>query len=138
MITKLTPKNVLLSFSFHHLYTQSTSADIVDYQEIMTEERINLKYCGSPVCQFMFPIYMAEQESRARLHIKSLTILAQETDRVLVLPNVGNSRLCACQSYNFDYYYSIEAMRRSSPNITFITQSQFILWNQEMRLAFPP
>src|SRR6185312_7832690 len=99
----------------------------------MTEEQINLKYCGSPVCQFMLPIYVAEQESRARLHVRSLTILAQETGRVLVLPNVENALIGTCQTYSFDYYYSIEAMRQSSPNITFITQSQFLSWNQEMK-----
>ncbi|CAG8542750.1 8785_t:CDS:2 [Paraglomus brasilianum] len=110
--------------------TQPASVDIDNY---MTEEQINLKYCGSPVCQFMLPIYVAEQESRARLHVRSLTILAQETGRVLVLPNVENALIGTCQTYSFDYYYSIEAMRQSSPNITFITQSQFLSWNQEMK-----
>ncbi|CAG8588648.1 7432_t:CDS:2 [Paraglomus occultum] len=114
--------------------TQSASAGIVDdYQETMTEEQINLKYCGSPVCKFMFPVFVNEQESRARLHMRRLIILAQETGRALVLPNVEHSRYSTCQTYSFDYYYSIEAMRQSSPNTTFITQSQLLLWSQEMK-----
>ncbi|CAG8505177.1 3765_t:CDS:1 [Paraglomus brasilianum] len=59
--------------------------------------------------------------------------MAQQIDRVVVLPNVGDSRLGACRSFTFDFYYSIESIRQSSPNITFITQDQFLLWNQEMK-----
>ncbi|CAG8621208.1 10010_t:CDS:1 [Paraglomus occultum] len=59
--------------------------------------------------------------------------MAQQTNRVLVLPNVGDARLCSCKSFTFDYYYSVESMRQSAPNTTFITQDYFLQWNQEMK-----
>ncbi|CAG8631373.1 9482_t:CDS:1 [Paraglomus occultum] len=59
--------------------------------------------------------------------------MARQLDRVFVLPNVGRSRLAACHSFTFDFYYSLELIQQSSPNITFITQNQFLQWNQEMK-----
>ncbi|CAG8636335.1 8692_t:CDS:1, partial [Paraglomus occultum] len=103
------------------------------YDLVATEEQINRKYCGSSVCKFLFPFSIREQESRARLQVPGLIIMAQQTNRVLVLPNVGDARLGSCKSFTFDYYYSVESMRQSAPNTTFITQDHFLQWNQEMK-----
>src|SRR5205085_4273864 len=73
------------------------------------------------------------QESRARLHMRRIIMLAEKTNRVLVLPNVGDARLGACKSFSFDFYYSIDVIQQRSPNIKVITQNQFLSWNQEMR-----
>ncbi|CAG8612002.1 5748_t:CDS:2 [Paraglomus brasilianum] len=96
------------------------------------EEQININYCGSPTCRFLFPVFVEEQESRTQQHIKRLLLMAQKTNRVLVLPNVEDARLGACKSFSFDFYYSMDETE-NFPDTTVITQSQFLLWNQDMR-----
>ncbi|CAG8608211.1 2129_t:CDS:2 [Paraglomus brasilianum] len=120
--------------SFDEVETLQNSQSILEVDEVssMTEERINRKYCGSSICRFIFPFIIREQESKAREHLRNIISFAQRTNRVIILPNVGNARLGGCMSFSFDYYYSIESLRRSSPKTVFITQDQFQSWNQEM------
>ncbi|KAF8173914.1 hypothetical protein BJ912DRAFT_931774 [Pholiota molesta] len=43
-------------------------------------------------CRFLLPLRIAEQESKARIHLAQLALLARALNRTLVLPNVGRSK----------------------------------------------
>ncbi|KAG9295810.1 hypothetical protein G9A89_009039 [Geosiphon pyriformis] len=105
-------------------------------RNITKEQEINIKYCGSPVCKFLFPGYVGEQESKAQLHIGNIMRLAEKTNRILVLPNVGNSRIGSCKSFPFDYYFSLESIRESAPGLKFILQSDLLNWLEERKKAY--
>ncbi|EAU83290.2 hypothetical protein CC1G_10731 [Coprinopsis cinerea okayama7 len=60
-------------------------------------------------CKFLLPIRIAEQESKARLHFRQIAFLAQRLDRILVLPNVGKSRIGACFKWGFGTYYDVSS-----------------------------
>ncbi|CAG8488430.1 3728_t:CDS:2 [Paraglomus occultum] len=115
----------------YYYFDEPVQEMFIDEEITDTEELINLKYCGSSKCRFLFPVLLREQESRARIHMIRIMLMARKTNRVLVLPNVGGSRLGACKLFSFDYYYSIDT--KKFPDFKFITQSQFLSWNQEMR-----
>ncbi|KAJ3511529.1 hypothetical protein NMY22_g15619 [Coprinellus aureogranulatus] len=58
-------------------------------------------------CRFLFPLRMAEQESKSRIHFTQVAQLARRLNRILVLPNVGKSRMGACYRYPFETYYDL-------------------------------
>ena len=62
-------------------------------------------YCNGP-CRFLLPVRIGEQESKARMHLTQLLMLAQRLNRTLVLPNVGKSRLSVCSEWHFGAYYN--------------------------------
>ncbi|KAJ6561824.1 hypothetical protein B0H19DRAFT_1375140 [Mycena capillaripes] len=68
--------------------------------------------CGptSTPCRFLFPLRIGEQESKARIHFMEILQLAQKLDRILVLPNVGKSRIGACFKSDFEMYYDLERL----------------------------
>ncbi|KAJ7081838.1 hypothetical protein B0H15DRAFT_1024696 [Mycena belliarum] len=66
--------------------------------------------CGAAPCRFLFPLRISEQESKARMHLMEILQLAQKLDRILVLPNVGKSRIGACFKADFDTYYDLERL----------------------------
>jgi hypothetical protein len=103
-----------------------------DFDNIKHDEKINLKYCGEKTCRFMFPYFIPEQETRANLHIRSLTFLAESLNRIMILPNVGNSRLNCCAKFPFEFYYDLEKMKEMFPNIKFMTQETFKEWTKEL------
>jgi hypothetical protein len=105
----------------------TTVSKLIDH-----DEKINLKYCGEKICKFMFPYFIHEQETRANLHIRSLTFLAESLNRIMVLPNVGNSRLNCCAKFSFEFYYDLEKMKVMFPNIKFMTQETFKEWTKEL------
>ncbi|RXW11578.1 hypothetical protein EST38_g14277, partial [Candolleomyces aberdarensis] len=103
--------------------------------------------------KFLFPLRIAEQESKARIHFLQLVQLAHRLDRVLVLPNVAKSRIGACYKWGFEVYYSLEEFylagdeaeeaegepqeepterRRNIPR--YITLENFKLWSDYHRL----
>ncbi|RIA95655.1 hypothetical protein C1645_460168 [Glomus cerebriforme] len=96
------------------------------------DERVNLKYCGEKTCNFMFPYFIPEQETRANLHLRSLTYLARSLNRIMVLPNVGNSRMNCCAPFSFEFYYDLEEMKKMFPNVKFMTQQTFKEWTKEL------
>ncbi|EEB91550.1 hypothetical protein MPER_10071 [Moniliophthora perniciosa FA553] len=59
--------------------------------------------------RYLIPIKIAEQESKARIHLSQLYILAQALNRTLVLPNVGKSRLGICSKWDFGIYYDLDS-----------------------------
>jgi hypothetical protein len=93
---------------------------------------VNLKYCGEKVCKFMFPYFIPEQETRANIHLRSLTYLARTLNRIMVLPNVGKSRMNCCAPFSFEFYYDLEKMREMFPDIKFMTQQTFKDWTKEL------
>ncbi|CAI2167163.1 11636_t:CDS:2 [Funneliformis geosporum] len=95
-------------------------------------ENVNIKYCGEKICRFMFPYFIPEQETRANLHLRSLTYLARSLNRIMVLPNVGNSRMNCCAPFPFEFYYDLKGMKEMFPNITFMTQQTFQKWTKEL------
>ncbi|KAJ7472740.1 hypothetical protein FB451DRAFT_1469708 [Mycena latifolia] len=66
--------------------------------------------CGPAPCRFLLPLRISEQESKARIHFMEILQLAQKLDRILVLPNVGKSRMGACFKSDFDMYYDLERL----------------------------
>ncbi|PPR06701.1 hypothetical protein CVT26_001366 [Gymnopilus dilepis] len=65
--------------------------------------------CESPAhprpCRFLLPLRVAEQESKARIHLSQIAQLARQLNRTLVLPNVGKSKIGACFKWPFSTYY---------------------------------
>jgi GDP-fucose protein O-fucosyltransferase len=57
-------------------------------------------------CRFILPLWISEQESKARIHLLQLLQLARSLNRTLVLPNVGKSRLGTCLKWEFGVYYN--------------------------------
>ncbi|CAG8439823.1 6850_t:CDS:2 [Diversispora eburnea] len=92
---------------------------------------INRKYCGSNECKFLFAYVVMEQETRANLHFLTFTQIALELNRIIVLTNVGDSRIRTCKPFSFDFYYNIEFLRKKFPHLKFITQDDFQLWTKE-------
>ncbi|KAJ7679201.1 hypothetical protein DFH06DRAFT_940773, partial [Mycena polygramma] len=66
--------------------------------------------CGAAPCRFLLPLRIGEQESKARIHFMEILQLAQKLDRILVLPNVGKSRIGACFKSDFETYYDLERL----------------------------
>jgi hypothetical protein len=86
--------------------------------------------CGADACRFILPLRIAEQESKARLHFLQILELAGSLNRIVVLPNVGKSRMGVCYRWNFDKYYDAEALRTrlDDGRIRVIDMETFRLW----------
>ncbi|GAA6061901.1 hypothetical protein JCM10212_004719 [Sporobolomyces blumeae] len=65
-----------------------------------------------PSATYLFPVRIAEQESKAQQHLHQLSLLAISLNRTLILPNVGGSRLHACQPFPFAFHYDIDGWRQ--------------------------
>ncbi|KAJ6620081.1 hypothetical protein B0H10DRAFT_2216362 [Mycena sp. CBHHK59/15] len=69
--------------------------------------------CGTnstPPCRFLLPLRISEQESKARIHFLEILHLARQLHRILVLPNVGKSRIGTCFKLDFETYYDLEKL----------------------------
>ncbi|KAH7926078.1 hypothetical protein BV22DRAFT_1128462 [Leucogyrophana mollusca] len=80
--------------------------------------RLDKEDCGHYPCRFLFPLRIAEQESKARIHITQIAKLARGLNRTLVLPNVGKSRIGACFRWPFEAYYDVESFIESTSDET--------------------
>ncbi|KAK7027236.1 hypothetical protein VNI00_015325 [Paramarasmius palmivorus] len=60
--------------------------------------------------KYLIPTRIAEQESKARIHLSQLYILAQALNRTLVLPKVGKSRMGICHKWDFGAYYDLDSV----------------------------
>ncbi|KAF8181485.1 hypothetical protein BJ912DRAFT_906817, partial [Pholiota molesta] len=61
-------------------------------------------------CRFLLPLRIAEQESKARIHLAQLALLARALNRTLVLPNVGRSKVGACFRWDLGAYYDVRSL----------------------------
>ncbi|CAH1760382.1 6089_t:CDS:2 [Entrophospora sp. SA101] len=95
------------------------------------DKEINKKYCGKPNCKFLFAYYLPEQETKANANYRSFVTLAEKLDRIMVLTNVGNSRINSCQNLTFDFYYDVDELKKMYPDVKFITQQDFRDWSRE-------
>ncbi|CAG8575581.1 4240_t:CDS:1, partial [Scutellospora calospora] len=104
-------------------------------ETLLTEdEKINMKYCQKKTCNFMFPYVQLEQETRSNIHTRTYIQLARSLNRTMVLVNVGNSRLNACNPHPFNFYYDIEALQKQYPDVQFISQDKFLKWTKERKI----
>ena len=79
-------------------------------------------------CRFLFPLRIAEQESKARMHFFQVAQLAKQLNRTLVLPNVGKSKLGACFRRSFDTYYDVESLAATLETDAIISLGEFQRW----------
>jgi hypothetical protein len=77
-------------------------------------------------CQFLLPLWISEQESKARIHLLQLLHLARSLNRTLVLPNTGKSRLATCLKWDFDVYYDKEHLLDQAVDVVSI--DRFKVW----------
>lgn len=105
----------------------------IDHDKMLSkyDMEINRKYCGKSDCKFLFAYYQPEQETKANMHYRSFVNLARALDRVMVLTNVGNSRINSCQNFTFDLYYDVDEVQNMFPDVKFITQQDFQNWLSE-------
>ncbi|KAG9312482.1 hypothetical protein JVU11DRAFT_6868 [Chiua virens] len=85
-------------------------------------------------CRFLLPIRIGEQESKARIHLAQLLVLAQRLGRTLVLPNVGQSRMSACAKWPFTAYYDTNGLFQGGtedPSQLAIDLDRFANWVDE-------
>ncbi|KAF5368423.1 hypothetical protein D9758_002219 [Tetrapyrgos nigripes] len=85
---------------------------------------------GAKPCRFLVPFRIAEQESKARQHLINLFELAHRLDRILVLPNVGKSRLGLCSSWSFETYYDVQTLAESlkAQGTKVVDMKSFLTW----------
>ncbi|KIK55453.1 hypothetical protein GYMLUDRAFT_87639 [Collybiopsis luxurians FD-317 M1] len=81
-------------------------------------------------CRFLFPLRIAEQESKARIHLLEIIQTAQRLDRILVLPHVGKSRLGVCYKWGFGVYYDEDEVvgMLEEQGVRVVTQEVFRGW----------
>ncbi|KAJ3506057.1 hypothetical protein NMY22_g17369 [Coprinellus aureogranulatus] len=99
-------------------------------------------YPTARACRFLFPLRMAEQESKARIHFTQVAHLARRLKRILVLPNVGKSRMGACYRYPFETYYDLSpfffdgegaALHEGNTDCPgYVTLDDFRLWSEAL------
>ncbi len=94
-------------------------------------EKLNQKYCGRSTCKILFAYAHGEQESKANLHFRSITQLAERLNRVMVLTNVGNSHIKTCNKFPFDLYYDVESLQKEFPKVKFLSEKDFASWIKE-------
>ncbi|GAA6018108.1 hypothetical protein JCM11491_003320 [Sporobolomyces phaffii] len=81
----------------------------------------------SPTRGYLFPVRIAEQESKATQHLHQLALLAISLNRTLVLPNVGGSRLHSCHLFPFAFHYDVEAwLDRFEGKLAAVSQEEWL------------
>ncbi|TFK27864.1 hypothetical protein FA15DRAFT_117870 [Coprinopsis marcescibilis] len=84
---------------------------------------------GQRPCRFLLPLRIAEQESKARIHLHQIMHLAKQLNRILVLPNAGKSRLGACYKWPFHTYYNLDTENSDDlPEV--VGLEDFKLWSE--------
>ncbi|GAA5946890.1 hypothetical protein JCM3765_002063 [Sporobolomyces pararoseus] len=76
---------------------------------------------------YLFPVRIAEQESKAQQHLHQLALLAISLNRTLVLPNVGGSRLHSCHLFPFAFHYDINSwIERYEGKLSVVEQEEWL------------
>ncbi|GES82135.1 GDP-fucose protein O-fucosyltransferase family protein [Rhizophagus clarus] len=91
-------------------------------------EELNMRFCGQTTCKFLFVYDYGEQETKANLHFRSFSQLAEKLNRTMILTNVGSSQINICQNYPFDFYYDLKLLRQEFPNVIYKYEDDFYLW----------
>ncbi|GBC05607.1 hypothetical protein RclHR1_06310003 [Rhizophagus clarus] len=94
-------------------------------------EELNKKFCGRPTCKFLFAYSIMEQETKANMHFRSFSQLAEQLNRIMILTNVGFSKIDTCNKFPFDFYYNTDLLQKEFPNIIFKSENDFIFWLKE-------
>ncbi|MBW0560088.1 hypothetical protein O181_099803, partial [Austropuccinia psidii MF-1] len=81
-------------------------------------------------CSFLLIGFIGEQETKAQIHLHQLGLLALALNRILVLPQVKNSRMGSCLDYPFDLYYDHRSLKRLVTPI--VTHDEFIKWSNSL------
>lgn len=94
--------------------------------------------CETPThpqpCRFLFPVRIAEQESKARIHFFQLAKLAMQLNRTLVLPKVGKSKIGACFKWSFQTYYDLDPLNATLTNApAVVDQEDFQVWLEDLK-----
>ncbi|KAH7871551.1 uncharacterized protein C8R40DRAFT_1256436 [Lentinula edodes] len=86
--------------------------------------------CRDSLCRFLLPLRIAEQESKARIHLLEIIQTAKRLDRILVLPRVGKSRLGLCFRWSFEAYYDEDMLQETlhEEGVRSVTLEAFKLW----------
>jgi hypothetical protein len=79
----------------------------------------------------LFVYFIREQETKANLHFRSFTQLAEKLNRIMILTNVGSSRIGTCNKFPFDFYYNTNLLQKEFPNVLFKSENDFIFWLKE-------
>ncbi|PKY27822.1 hypothetical protein RhiirB3_479326 [Rhizophagus irregularis] len=118
--------------SLSTLSSNTTITTIADNDNSKNQlEELNKKYCGKPICKFLFVYIIGEQETKANLHFRSFSQLAEKLNRIMVLTNVGSSRIGTCTNFPFDFYYNTNLLQKEFPNVLFKSENDFIFWLKE-------
>ncbi|KAF5355411.1 hypothetical protein D9757_013157 [Collybiopsis confluens] len=101
-----------------------------DDDSALNFEPSNIRIHSHKQCRFLLPLRIAEQESKARIHLLELIQTAKHLGRILVLPHVGKSRLGVCFKWGFDAYYDEDELRRvlKKHGVRAITLEVFKTW----------
>lgn len=94
----------------------------------LTKESICETSAHPQPCRFLFPVRVAEQESKARIHLFQLAQLASRLNRTLVLPKVGKSKIGACFKWDFQTYYDLESLKSTLNDAPVVDQEDFQAW----------
>ncbi|CAB5098924.1 hypothetical protein RhiirA5_398012 [Rhizophagus irregularis] len=94
-------------------------------------KELNKRYCGNPTCKFLFVYNFGEQETKANLHFRSFSQLAEKLNRTMILTNVGSSQISVCQNFSFNLYYNVTLLKKEFPNVLYKSEDDFILWLKE-------
>src|SRR5436189_5506057 len=85
--------------------------------DINSLEELNKRYCDQYTCKFLFVYAHGEQETKANLHFRSFTQLANKLNCIMVLTKVGSSRIGTCKNFPFDFYYNTNSLQKESPTV---------------------
>ena len=129
-VTRL-PEDVLPSRS------RSADENIKSPKVVVPRERNSTIICETLThpqpCRFLFPVRVAEQESKARIHFFQLAKLASRLNRTLVLPKVGKSKIGACFKWSFETYYDLDSLNTTlidPPAV--VDQEDFQVWLEDV------
>ena len=67
-------------------------------------------------CQFILPVRITEQESKARIHFSQIAELARRLNRTVILPKVGKSKIGSCFKWPMEIYYDIPSLSDDKGN----------------------
>ncbi|KAF5327721.1 hypothetical protein D9619_003983 [Psilocybe cf. subviscida] len=82
----------------------------VAHQRGMADTALCASTAHPRACRFLLPLRIAEQESKARIHLTQVARLARELNRTLVLPQVGKSKIGACFKWELSSYYDVASL----------------------------
>ncbi|CAG8616754.1 4756_t:CDS:2, partial [Diversispora eburnea] len=105
--------------------------DIIEY-----DNSINIKYCGTEDCKFLVAYYPFLQENKLCDNYIDYINLARLLNRVIVLTNVGPTRISTCQKFPFSFHYDVNSLSQRFPDVKFISQLEFQKWT-ELRYQKP-